>query len=289
MENIFIYENANSLPKETCEMIVNYYEEEGPNRYEGIVLSGVHKEIKDTLDFIIPNNNNRTWERINAMLIKELKRNLKQYLNNFIIQYQLNICNVDNIFIEPFLIQRYIKCVGKYVYHNDFDKRDTEYRLLTYLWYLNDVNEGGETEFFGKFKIKPEIGKLVIFPANWTFPHCGKMPVSNDKYILTGWLYVDANDKAVRDKTSYNINTNTEMTPTEMTPTEMIIQTSTVNTQTEMVIQTSNVYAHIVIKNTNFHIWHRLGDCRIQYNLIILISLLLRIIWWIYTRVYKSN
>jgi hypothetical protein len=128
------------------------------------------------------------------------------------------------------------------------------------------------------------------------------MPVSNDKYILTGWLYVDANDKAVRDKTSYNINTNTEMTPTEMTPTEMIIQTSTVNTQTEMVIQTStvntqtemviqtsNVYAHIVIKNTNFHIWHRLGDCRIQYNLIILISLLLRIIWWIYTRVYKSN
>ena len=62
-------------------------------------------------------------------------------------------------------------------------------RKLTFLWYINDVEEGGETEFFGNHKIKPEAGKLILFPASWTFPHCGKMPISDDKYIITGWLW----------------------------------------------------------------------------------------------------
>jgi hypothetical protein len=59
------------------------------------------------------------------------------------------------------------------------------------MWYLNDVHEGGETEFFGSYLIKAEIGKMIIFPSDWMFPHCGKTPISNDKYVLTGWLYVD--------------------------------------------------------------------------------------------------
>ena len=54
---------------------------------------------------------------------------------------------------------------------------------MTYLWYLNDVTDGGETAFNGEYKIKPTAGKLILFPASWTFPHCGKMPVSSDKYI----------------------------------------------------------------------------------------------------------
>ena len=64
------------------------------------------------------------------------------------------------------------------------------YRVLTYLFYLNDIDEGGETEFFGgDIKIIPKAGKLIIFPASWTFPHCGKMPISSNKYIITGWIY----------------------------------------------------------------------------------------------------
>jgi hypothetical protein len=65
-------------------------------------------------------------------------------------------------------------------------------RIITYLWYLNDVEEGGETDFPDiNIKVKPETGKLVLFPATWDFPHCGKMPISSNKYIVTGWLYVD--------------------------------------------------------------------------------------------------
>jgi hypothetical protein len=49
--------------------------------------------------------------------------------------------------------------------------------------------EGGETELCIDLKIKPEKGKLLIFPASWLYPHSGKMPISNDKYIVTGWIY----------------------------------------------------------------------------------------------------
>jgi hypothetical protein len=53
---------------------------------------------------------------------------------------------------------------------------------------LNDVQDGGETIFMN-CKIKPKKGRLLIFPSTWTYIHGGNIPISNDKYILTGWYY----------------------------------------------------------------------------------------------------
>jgi hypothetical protein len=65
-------------------------------------------------------------------------------------------------------------------------------RLLTFIWYLNTVENGGETEFFnGRIKIKPEKGKLLLFPSTWTYNHKGNIPISSDKYIVTGWVWGD--------------------------------------------------------------------------------------------------
>ena len=95
------------------------------------------------------------------------------------------------LYENSFQIQRYRKNVGKYIYHHDHDIRfdQKDHRVITYLWYLNTVEEGGQTELWKTIKIKPEEGKLLLFPASWTFPHSGLMPESNDKYIITGWLY----------------------------------------------------------------------------------------------------
>jgi hypothetical protein len=55
--------------------------------------------------------------------------------------------------------------------------------------YLNDVEQGGETEFyFQNLKSKPKQGTLVIAPATFTHTHRGNMPISNDKYIFTSWV-----------------------------------------------------------------------------------------------------
>lgn len=77
---------------------------------------------------------------------------------------------------------------GKYVYHNDGLISNNETRKLTFIWYLNDVLDGGETEFLD-FKVIPKAGTLFIFPAIWTYPHKANILLSSDKYIITGWLY----------------------------------------------------------------------------------------------------
>lgn len=63
-------------------------------------------------------------------------------------------------------------------------------RCMAYIVYLNDIKEGGETEFLQQsIRVKPETGKTVIFPAYFTHIHRGNPVLSGeDKYILTGWM-----------------------------------------------------------------------------------------------------
>ena len=93
--------------------------------------------------------------------------------------------------LEAMQIQKYDKNVGEFKLHVDYECNFTakKVRQLTYIWYLNDIVDGGETEFWANHRIKPTTGKLIIFPSHWTYPHKGLVPKSDDKYIITGWLY----------------------------------------------------------------------------------------------------
>ena len=62
---------------------------------------------------------------------------------------------------DTFQIQCYKQNIGHYVYHHDFSCASKSHRVLTYLWYLNDVAEGGETEFlYQKCRVKPTKNRL---------------------------------------------------------------------------------------------------------------------------------
>jgi hypothetical protein len=62
-------------------------------------------------------------------------------------------------------------------------------RHLVFMTYLNDVTDGGETEFLHqKVKVKPEKGLTLIWPADWTFTHRGVPSKTQEKYIVTGWF-----------------------------------------------------------------------------------------------------
>ena len=66
---------------------------------------------------------------------------------------------------------------------------DALHRIMLFMFYLNDVEEGGETDFFYQnVSVKPKAGRMVIAPAYFTHTHRGNIPVSNDKYILTSWV-----------------------------------------------------------------------------------------------------
>jgi hypothetical protein len=62
-------------------------------------------------------------------------------------------------------------------------------RYLVFLWYLNEVSEGGETAFVDlNLSVAPKAGRLLIFPPYWMFQHEGRAPLSGDKYILSSYL-----------------------------------------------------------------------------------------------------
>ena len=78
---------------------------------------------------------------------------------------------------------------GYHAWHADWNTYDRSIqRMLVCQFYLNDVEEGGETEFYHqKIKVKPKKGRLVIWPTSFTHMHKGNKPKSNDKYIVSAW------------------------------------------------------------------------------------------------------
>jgi hypothetical protein len=61
-------------------------------------------------------------------------------------------------------------------------------RYLSFFWYLNDVEVGGQTVFKDKI-ITPTKGSLLVFPPLWMFPHRGDPPISGPKYLLHTYLH----------------------------------------------------------------------------------------------------
>tara|TARA_B100000029_G_scaffold153864_1_gene149167 strand:- start:665 stop:1267 length:603 start_codon:yes stop_codon:yes gene_type:complete len=90
---------------------------------------------------------------------------------------------------SDYSVRVYYKGQGKFLEHVDQSAGPNVIRTFGIILYLNTVEEGGDTDFMDyKLKIKPEAGKLVIFPCNYLFRHEGTIPLSEDKYIITSFL-----------------------------------------------------------------------------------------------------
>jgi prolyl 4-hydroxylase len=93
--------------------------------------------------------------------------------------------------IEIFNIQHYKPNEGFFVWHSERTSamNPATTRHLVFMTYLNDVMDGGETEFYHQeLKVKPKKGLTLIWPADWTHTHRGVASPTQDKYIVTGWF-----------------------------------------------------------------------------------------------------
>lgn len=91
--------------------------------------------------------------------------------------------------LENLRIKRYSVDAGDQ-FQPHFDALDyCSNRYMVFLWYLNDVSEGGETEFCDLgLRIEARQGRLLMFPPYWMFQHAGLPPRSNDKYMISTYL-----------------------------------------------------------------------------------------------------
>lgn len=87
-------------------------------------------------------------------------------------------------------IQKTLPVQGYHDWHCENDaSMYSKDRVLSWILYLNDVEEGGETEFlYQSLRFKPKAGNFILFPAYFTHTHRGNPPLSGVKYIATGWV-----------------------------------------------------------------------------------------------------
>lgn len=92
-------------------------------------------------------------------------------------------------------IQKTYPSGGYHVWHCEHNGTKSN-RLLSWILFLNDVEEGGETEFlYQSFRVKPKAGTLILFPSFFTHTHRGNPPLEGVKYLATGWIHLIETDQ----------------------------------------------------------------------------------------------
>ena len=184
-----IYIKENALDKDFCEHCIEKFKSDD-RKTPGKIGSGLNLDIKRSLDLNISALND--WSGEDKIFYNSLNEALTEYINLELIKP----LDLDAYHFEDSGYQIQETKPGEfYTWHSDYMVSPESWsRCLTFIWYLNDVNYKGETEFIMGNKIKPEAGKMMLFPAAWMFYHRGCPPKKETKYITTGWLYFHIQD-----------------------------------------------------------------------------------------------
>ena len=135
----------------------------------------------------------QSWYKEYSLLINSFREVVNLYYNETgILDYYNNISDFDFGMVK---CQKTKPGEGYHVWHIEHSFGiEMSHRVLAFMIFLNDVEEGGETEFLHqKIRIKPKKGRCVIWPASFPYVHRGNPPLSGEKYILTSWLNIRAN------------------------------------------------------------------------------------------------
>ena len=178
--NDLIQVHENVLTSETCDELISIFESNS-DKHEKIDQEGKP-------NFTQFNFTRNRVENIHNLLIKEVFK----YRDKYYKYVHQEVFPSSHAF-EEFRIKRYNRG-GQERFDTHVDVADylTARRFLSFFWYLNDVEEGGETEFlYQSRRIKPKRGTMVICPSGFTHTHRGNPPLTGNKYMINGWIEFD--------------------------------------------------------------------------------------------------
>lgn len=160
-----------------CDRLIEYY-----NSFPEKIKVSIN-DLKESNEIFL---NTKTNNPVVLEYLKYLQKICDKYIEKYTYSAYYDFWTIT----EDFKIQHYDLNQGFYGFHTERTSSDNinSKRHLVFMTYLNDVTDGGETEFFyQKIKIKPQKGKTLIWPADWTHTHRGIISPTQEKYIITGW------------------------------------------------------------------------------------------------------
>jgi len=180
-----IYVIPNNLTEEFCNHCIEKFEGDD-RKTAGMTTDDTDAGDKISTDLLITPLDE--WKDEDSVFFNSLQIGMDKFLNEFgekfkIFSYFKNSSDVG------YQIQR-TKPGEYYHWHSDYcsEGNSGNPRILTFIWYLNDIHEDGYTEFVDGTKVQPKTGNLLLFPSTWTYLHRGYPPKSETKYICTGWI-----------------------------------------------------------------------------------------------------
>ena len=191
----FIYVIDKTLTKSFCKNVIKKFNDDS-RKEDGVIghkANRVDKNVKNTKDMHISSSSG--WEEEDKIFYSSLKIGLEKY-NQYLVDINDGICNAfPNTSFDTndtgYKVQMY-EPGGTYHWHHDWSMSTNPVasRIFTFMWYLNTIKEedDGYTEFVDGTKIQPVAGRLIFFPATWTYIHRGYPPKVR-KYLCNGWIH----------------------------------------------------------------------------------------------------
>ena len=177
----FIHVNDNSMTSQQCQQLIDLYED-NPKYHQD-----VNCDLKKCMEMFFKSEDLGNRDVLEP-LSSALKKTIVQYVLRYPFLKQLTKWSTSH----TFKMQKYLPDEAYFALHTEnTGHRDgvTDRRLISWMVYLNDVTDGGETEFpTQEVKVKPKQGSMLFWPAYWTHPHRGLPSPTQVKYILTGWF-----------------------------------------------------------------------------------------------------
>jgi prolyl 4-hydroxylase len=174
-----------------CNEIITWFEENKDLQKQGITSLGKISNSKKRTDIKVKPN---TLDDFKFKCLKDYIKELHKCFKDYNDQWPLLKYYAKNLDIGSFNIGKYTPGGHFGTIHTERASLQTLHRVFAWMTYLNDVDDGGTTNFTHyDIKIKPEVGKTLIWPAEWTHAHSGEILNSGEKYIITGWMHFPHN------------------------------------------------------------------------------------------------
>ena len=193
---IGIFDNAISFEK--CDKIIEHFHlvksnELTLNRQQ--INPQIKKTEKDTLNYFLqdnrydPNPQHTITSKTDCWILDEFKKSIWDCYSIYSEKFGIIDSLARHSLSNSVKIQRSLPGEGYHMWHCESDSMTTSHRMALALMYLNDIDEGGETEFlYQSLRIKPKKGTVILCPSGFTHTHRGNPPLYGEKYIITTWI-----------------------------------------------------------------------------------------------------
>jgi|TARA_R110000823_G_C15609751_1_gene466329 hypothetical protein len=172
------------IPNKICDSLVNYFNTNKDKAEEGNFINQngkiTDKKVKESLELGLYTDVNKE--------VLDYKQALQKVLELYIKKYpEVNYYGKFNV--EDVFIQHYPKKGGYKVWHFEKSSKLNINRVLVFMTYLYDVENGGTYFKYQKTLISAKKGLTLIWPPDFTHVHKGQI-TNKEKTIVTGWYEI---------------------------------------------------------------------------------------------------